>query len=49
MPGGCQADKLLSEDENRELIDYLAERPMADDQIPGTGGVQKPDSGLRAR
>ena len=36
-----QADKLFSEDEKRELIDFLAEHPLAGDEIPGTGGVQK--------
>ena len=36
-----QADKLFSEDERRELIDYLADNPMAVDQMPGTGGVRK--------
>ena len=36
-----QADKLFNEDERRELIDYLAENPMAGDEIPGTGGIRK--------
>ena len=36
-----QADKLFSEDERRELIDHLAENPLAGDEIPGTGGVRK--------
>ena len=36
-----QADRLFSEDEKRELIDYLAESPLAGDEIPGTGGVRK--------
>ena len=36
-----QADKLFSDDERRELIDYLAENPLAGDEIPGTGGVRK--------
>ena len=36
-----QADKLFSEDEKRELIDFLAEHPLAGDEIPGTGGVRK--------
>jgi len=36
-----QADKLFSEDERRELIDYLADNPLAGDEIPGTGGVRK--------
>ena len=36
-----QIDKLFSEDEKHELIDYLAENPLAGDEIPGTGGVRK--------
>ncbi|MEQ9245095.1 MAG: type II toxin-antitoxin system RelE/ParE family toxin [Nitratireductor sp.] len=36
-----QAEKLFSEDEKRELIDFLAENPLAGDEIPGTGGVRK--------
>ena len=36
-----QADKLLSVDDKRELIDFLAEDPMAGDLISGTGGVRK--------
>ncbi len=36
-----QADKLFSEDERRELIDFLAANPLAGDEIPGTGGVRK--------
>ena len=36
-----QIDKLFSEDEKRELIVYLAENPLAGDEIPGTGGVRK--------
>ena len=36
-----QADKLFSEDERRAVIDYLAENPLAGDEIPGTGGVRK--------
>lgn len=31
-----QAAKLFSEEEKRDLIDYLAENPMAGDEIPGT-------------
>ena len=34
-----QADRLFSENEKRELIDFLAENPLAGDKIPGTGGV----------
>jgi hypothetical protein len=36
-----QAGKLFDEDEKRELIDFLAENPLAGDEIPGTGGVRK--------
>ena len=36
-----QADKLFSEDEKRAVIDFLAENPLAGDEIPGTGGVRK--------
>ena len=36
-----QADRLFSEEERQELIDYLAENPLAGDEIPGTGGVRK--------
>ena len=36
-----QADKLFTEEERRDLIDHLAENPLAGDEIPGTGGVRK--------
>ena len=36
-----QADKLFSKDERRELIDALANNPVAGTLIPGTGGVRK--------
>ncbi len=36
-----QTEKLFNEDEKRELIEFLAENPMARDEIPGTGGVRK--------
>ena len=36
-----QTEKLFSEGEKRELIDFLAENPLAGDEIPGTGGVRK--------
>ena len=36
-----QADKLFTEEERRDLIDHLAEHPLAGDEIPGTGGVRK--------
>ncbi len=31
----------LSANEKRELIDFLADNPLAGDEIPGTGGVRK--------
>ena len=36
-----QADRIFSEDEKRELIDFLSENPLAGAEIPGTGGVRK--------
>ena len=36
-----QADRLFSEEERKALIDFLAEHPLAGDEIPGTGGVRK--------
>ena len=36
-----QSEKLFSEGEKRELIDFLAGNPLAGDEIPGTGGVRK--------
>ena len=39
-----QADKIFSQDERRELIEFLARIPLAGDEIPGTGGVRKLDS-----
>jgi len=35
------AERLLSDSERRELIDFLAGNPMAGDVIPETGGVRK--------
>lgn len=35
------AEKLLSVDERRDVIDYLAEHPKAGDLMEGTGGVRK--------
>ncbi|MBU6994245.1 hypothetical protein [Ferrovum myxofaciens] len=35
------AQSLLSEDERRELISYLAQEPKAGVLIQGTGGVRK--------
>ena len=36
-----QTEKLFSEQEKCELIDFLAANPLAGDEIPGTGGVRK--------
>ena len=36
-----RAVKLLSDDERKELIDYLAFNPESGDLIPGTSGVRK--------
>lgn len=36
-----QAGKLFSEDEKRELIDYLAGNPTVGDKFPGLNGVRK--------
>lgn len=36
-----QAEKLFTEDEKIELVDFLAENPLAGDEIPGTGEVRK--------
>jgi mRNA-degrading endonuclease RelE of RelBE toxin-antitoxin system len=36
-----QADRLFSDDEKRLLIEFLAQHPLAGDEIPGTGGVRK--------
>jgi mRNA-degrading endonuclease RelE of RelBE toxin-antitoxin system len=36
-----QTEKLFSDEEKRDLIDFLAENPLAGDEIPGTGGVRK--------
>ena len=36
-----RAGKLLSDDDRRDLILYLAAHPRAGDLIEGTGGVRK--------
>lgn len=36
-----RAEKLLSDDERKELIDFLAGNPMVGDLMPDTGGVRK--------
>lgn len=36
-----RAEKLLSAEERRDVIDYLASHPKAGDLMEGTGGVRK--------
>lgn len=36
-----RADKLLTEAQRRDVIDYLAAHPKAGDLLEGTGGVRK--------
>lgn len=36
-----RVEKLLSEDENKQIISYLAEHPKAGALMQGTGGVRK--------
>ena len=36
-----QTEKLFTEDEKRERIDFVAENPLAGDEIPGAGGVRE--------
>jgi len=36
-----RADELLSPDERKAIIDYLAQHPRAGDLMQGTGGVRK--------
>jgi hypothetical protein len=43
------AEKHLSEEERRSIIDYLAEHPMAGDIMRGTGGVRKLRWGMGGR
>jgi hypothetical protein len=44
-----QAAELFSDDERKELIDFLAANPQVGDEIPGTGGVRKMRSEPKAR
>jgi mRNA-degrading endonuclease RelE of RelBE toxin-antitoxin system len=44
-----RAEKLLSDDERKELIDFLAANPLAGDVIPETGGVRKVRYGGRGK
>ncbi|GAK72637.1 hypothetical protein RRU01S_27_00250 [Agrobacterium rubi TR3 = NBRC 13261] len=36
-----QAPALFTDDEGKDLIDFLATDPQAGDEIPGAGGVRK--------
>lgn len=36
-----RADKLLSDAERRDVVDYLATHPKAGDVMEGTGGIRK--------
>lgn len=36
-----RAEKLLSDDERRDVLSYLADHPKAGDLMEGTGGVRK--------
>ena len=36
-----RAEKLLAEDECRDLLNYLAAHPRAGDLMEGTGGIRK--------
>lgn len=44
-----RAEKLLGEEERREIVDYLAARPKAGDIMEGTGGVRKLRWGRQGR
>lgn len=44
-----QAAELFSEDERKELIDFLAVNPLVGDEVPGTGGVRRFGLARRAR
>lgn len=44
-----QAADLFSEDERKELIDFLAANPEVGDEIPGAGGVRKMRFGAKGK
>lgn len=44
-----RAEKLLTEGERREILDYLAANPKAGDIMEGTGGVRKLRWGRQSR
>lgn len=41
--------KLMSDEERRLLVDYLAYNPLAGDLVQGTGGIRKVRWGLEGR
>ncbi|CAN7715109.1 type II toxin-antitoxin system RelE/ParE family toxin [Rhizobium sp. LjRoot98] len=44
-----QAAELFTEEERKELIDFLASNPAVGDEIPGTGGVRKVRFGAKGK
>ena len=44
-----RAKKLLTEEERRDIVDYLAASPKAGDIMEGTGGVRKLRWGRQGR
>jgi hypothetical protein len=44
-----RAEKLLMEEERRDIVDYLAANPRAGDIMEGTGGVRKLRWGRQGR
>lgn len=36
-----KAAKLFTDDERKDLIDYISANPFSGDEIPGTGGIRK--------
>lgn len=44
-----RAEKLLTEEERRDIVDYLAANPRAGDLMEGTGGVRKLRWGRQGR
>lgn len=44
-----RSEKLLTEEERRDIVDYLATNPKAGDIMEGTGGVRKLRWGRQGR
>lgn len=44
-----QAAALFTDDERKDLIDFLATNPQAGDEIPGAGGVRKLRFGAKGK